>query len=116
MPSMTLIKHDELTTARLNAAGQRPGADRGDPQMAIQALAADASGSLGIWECQPGSWPVVERPDTEFTYILSGRALITDADTGQAREITAGDLVILPPGWSGRWEIVETVRKVYAIY
>jgi len=31
-------------------------------------------------------------------------------------EIGAGDLVILPPGWTGRWDIIEPVRKLYAIY
>jgi uncharacterized protein len=23
---------------------------------------------------------------------------------------------ILPPGWTGRWDVTETVRKVYVIY
>jgi len=31
-------------------------------------------------------------------------------------EVHGGDLIILPPGWSGRWDVLETVRKVYAIY
>ncbi len=75
-----------------------------------------AVGHLGIWECQPGGWPVVDRPDTEFTYILSGRANLTDDASGEVVEIGAGDLVILPPGWTGRWDIIEPVRKVYAIY
>ncbi len=50
-----------------------------------------------------------------FTYILSGRARLTDDATGTVTEITGGDLVILPPGWSGRWGVVETVHKVYVI-
>jgi uncharacterized cupin superfamily protein len=58
----------------------------------------------------------VDRPDTEFTYIVAGRAKLTDDATGQVVEIGAGDLVILPPGWTGRWDVIETVRKVYAIY
>ncbi|WP_269502261.1 cupin domain-containing protein [Burkholderia sp. IMCC1007] len=69
----------------------------------------------GVWECQPGGWPVVDRPDTEFTYIISGRANLTDAASGEVIEIGAGDLVILPPGWTGRWDVIEPVRKVYAI-
>ena len=58
----------------------------------------------------------MDRPDTEFTYIISGKATLTDDATGTVVEIAAGDLVILPPGWTGRWDVVETVRKVYAIY
>ena len=28
-------------------------------------------------------------------------------------ELTAGDVLTLPKGWSGRWDILETVRKLY---
>ena len=116
MSTFTIVKAAALAAAPLVPAGQRAGADRGDPQLAIQKLAPEAVGNLGIWECQPGGWPVVNRPDTEFTYILSGRARLTDEASGQAIEVTGGDLVILPPGWTGRWDVLETVRKIYAIY
>jgi uncharacterized cupin superfamily protein len=116
MTSMVIVKKSEIAAATLPAAGQRAGADSGDPQLGVQPLAPDARGNLGIWECQPGGWPVVNRPDTEFTYIVAGRATLTDDATGKVVEIGAGDLVILPPGWTGRWDVIETVRKVYAIY
>ena len=116
MKTMTIVKSADIQSAALTPSGQRAGADRGDPQIAIKTLAPDAVGNLGIWECQPGGWPVVDRPDTEFTYIISGRATLTDDATGDVVEITGGDLVILPPGWTGRWDVIETVRKVYAIY
>lgn len=116
MTSFTIIKHASIQSLPLKPAGQRAGADKGDPQIAIQTLAPEAVGNLGIWECQPGGWPVIERPDTEFTYIISGKALLTDSSNGEVVEVTAGDLIILPPGWTGRWDVLETVRKVYAIY
>lgn len=116
MTSMVIVKDAAIRSAALAPAGQRAGADSGDPQLGVQALAPAAGGNLGIWECQPGGWPVVNRPDTEFTYIISGRARLTDDATGDVVEIAGGDLVILPPGWSGRWDVLETVRKVYAIY
>ena len=116
MPSMVIVKAAQISSASLPAAGQRAGADSGDPQLGLQMLAPEAGGSTGIWECQPGGWPVENRPDTEFTYIISGRALLTDAASGDVVEITGGDLVILPPGWSGRWDVVEVLRKVYAVY
>jgi len=65
---------------------------------------------------EPGGWPVINRADTEFTYILSGVALLTDEASGRVVEVTGGDLIILPPGWSGRWDVIKKVRKVYAIY
>ncbi|MGK3122847.1 cupin domain-containing protein [Candidatus Pantoea formicae] len=116
MSQFTIIKSSSIKNNPLTSAGQRAGADQGDPQIALQTLAPDATGSLGIWECQPGGWPVHNRPDTEFTFIISGVAKLTDEKTGEVVEITGGDLVILPPGWSGRWDIIEPVRKVYAIY
>lgn len=116
MSSMVIVKAAEIGAADLPAAGQRAGADSGDPQLGMRMLAPEAGGSTGIWECRPGGWPVVNRPDTEFTYIISGRARLTDDATGAVTDISGGDLVILPPGWSGRWDVIETVRKVFAIY
>ena len=116
MPNFTVIKQAALHSLPLPPGGQRAGADQGDPQIAYHSLAPEASGNLGVWECDPGGWPVVDRPDTEFTYILSGKALLTDENSGQVIEISSGDLVILPPDWTGRWDILEPVRKVYAIF
>ncbi|WP_069865395.1 MULTISPECIES: cupin domain-containing protein [Pseudomonas] len=116
MSTFTIIKSAAIQSLPLSPAGQRAGADKGDPQIAIQQLAPEATGNLGVWECQPGGWPVIERPDTEFTYIISGKALLTDSGSGEVVEVTGGDLIILPPGWTGRWDVLETVRKVYAIY
>ncbi|WDY56125.1 cupin domain-containing protein [Pseudomonas sp. PSKL.D1] len=116
MTTFTILKQAALQALPLKPAGQRAGADKGDPQIAVYTLAPEAVGNLGVWECQPGGWPVIERPDTEFTYILSGKALLTDSSTGDVVEVTGGDLIILPPGWTGRWDVLETVRKVYAIY
>jgi uncharacterized cupin superfamily protein len=64
---------------------------------------------------EPGGWPVVNRPDTESCYIVSGRATVTDEATGEKQEISAGDVIVFPKGWSGRWDVTETIRKVYSI-
>lgn len=116
MTKFTIVKAAEIASAQLASAGQRAGADSGDPQIAVKKVAPEAVGNLGIWECQPGGWPVINRPDTEFTYIISGRARLTDDATGEVTEVTGGDLVVLPPGWTGRWDVLEPVRKIYAIY
>lgn len=116
MTAMTFIKSTDVASGQLPPAGQRPGADKGDPRLGLLRIAPNAGGNIGIWECQPGGWPVNNRPDTEVAFILSGTATITDEITGTTHTITAGDLVVLPPGWSGRWDVSETIRKVYAIY
>lgn len=103
-------------TGALTPTGRRPGADSGDPQVAAQVIESLGNGAVGVWECAPGGWPVVDRTDTEVCYILSGAAVITDESTGTRQEISAGDLLVLPVGWTGRWDVTETIRKVYAIY
>ena len=65
MTNMTIIKAADVTSAHLPPAGRRPGADKGDPQLGVLRLAGNAPGNIGIWECQPGGWPVIDRPDTE---------------------------------------------------
>jgi uncharacterized cupin superfamily protein len=104
-----------VVTGPLEPRGQRPGADAGDPQISSVAFETPADVKVGVWECQPGGWPVAERPDTETCYILAGRATITDATTGERYEISAGDVIVQPKGWSGRWDVTETIRKFYSI-
>lgn len=116
MTPMIVRRAAEMQAADLQPAGRRPGADLGDPQLKLAPFAPAAGGRIGLWECAPGGWPVTDRPDTECAFILSGRAILTDAATGSETGIGPGDLVVLPPGWTGRWTILETVRKIYVIY
>ncbi|MCY0906655.1 cupin domain-containing protein [Arthrobacter sp. H14-L1] len=68
----------------------------------------------GIWECTagPSRW-VLETH--EFLHVLSGSMTIT-ADGGEAEFVGPGDTVFVPRGWSGNWEIHETLRKVFVIF
>ena len=98
----------------LTPAGQRAGADSGDPQVASATIYKGDGISVGVWECTPGGWPIENRADCETATIVSGKGQITDAD-GSVRALEAGTVVTLPKGWSGRWDITETLRKVYVI-
>ena len=97
----------------LEDTGPRVGADTGAPMTRTRVLRDAGALQVGIWECTPGGWTVTNRPNTEIVHILHGRAQITDADGGGVRELVAGSVLILPIGWSGRWDISETIRKVY---
>ena len=44
--------------------------------------------------------------------LLGGAVTITPAD-GDPVELVEGDVFVLPKGWSGRWDITETVRKLF---
>lgn len=115
MPALIHLSNAAVR-GELTPAGQRPGADSGDPQLKTLPVDSGTDAQVGVWECQPGGWPVVDRPNTETCYIVSGRARLTDEASGHVVEVAAGDFIILPPGWSGRWDVIETVRKVYAIF
>ena len=98
----------------LKLIGLRDGADQGNPQVSMQEIFNDDSIHVGVWECTPGGWPIVDRRDTEVASIVNGRGTITDAD-GTEHVLVPGAVVTLPKGWSGRWDISETLRKVYVI-
>ena len=79
-------------------------------------VSPDGSLQLGIWECTPGSFSASREGFDEVCYILSGSARITELPgDGSSVVISAGDTFVTPEGWSGRWEVLETLRKVYVI-
>lgn len=97
----------------------RPAADRilsGDPMQTAWNLFTSADGrfSSGIWESQPGKWRCVFT-ESEFCQILSGILVVT-GDDGQLATYRAGDAFVSPAGFTGTWDVVETVRKHYAFY
>lgn len=111
-PLLVAIPDAELG-GELEDWGPREGADSGSPMMSGR-IFHDADGfQVGLWECTPGGWHIENRPDSETVRILRGRARLTN-DDGDSVELTAGDVLVLPKGWSGRWDILETVRKFYA--
>lgn len=103
---------DEDLDGPLEPTGPRVGADRGTPMTATRVIRDAGPVQVGIWECTPGGWSIENRPNTEVVHILRGAATITDAG-GSVRELVAGSAVVLPLGWSGRWDITATIRKLY---
>ena len=67
----------------------------------------------GIWECTPGKVPI-DYKEWEFCHFIEGKAVLTNED-GRKWTLKAGDGFIIPPGFKGTWETVETVRKHYVI-
>lgn len=69
---------------------------------------------VGVWEGTPGRFPARRDGYSEICQILAGRATL-HTDGGDAVELTAGDTIIMPTGWSGQWELHEPLRKLYVI-
>lgn len=108
--------HAKVDALDLEDWGVRAGADRGEPRIVGVRLQERSTEQpeAGVWKSVEGGWPVVDRPDTEVAFILDGRARITNED-GTTIEVSKGDLLVLPPGWTGRWDVLEPLRKVYVI-
>lgn len=111
---MIYLPHRDVDNS-LQARGRRAGADVGDAQVQSASIAS-GDGVSGIWECTPGGWPVVNRNNTEVCYVLSGAGTVFDDETQTLTHLSPGDTLILPAGWTGRWEITETMRKFFVTY
>jgi uncharacterized cupin superfamily protein len=65
----------------------------------------------GVWECTagPSRWSLA---GNEFVHI---RMTVTP-DDGEPADIGPGDTAVFPRGWTGTWQIHETIRKVYVLF
>jgi len=77
-------------------------------------LWADGDMSAGIWQCTrgPSRWTL---ETNEVIYLVAGRMTVTP-DGGVPTEVGVGDMAVFPKGWTGTWELHDTVRKVYSIF
>lgn len=107
-----VVAYGDVLDGELEPLGPRAGFDSGDPQASGIEFFSGHGIDVGVWECTPGGWAIVNRPNTETMMLLGGRVRITPAD-GEAVELEEGDVFVLPKGWSGRWDVLETVRKFY---
>ncbi|MCX6460658.1 MAG: cupin domain-containing protein [Actinobacteria bacterium] len=104
----------ELSTVALEPIGLKPGATRGEPLESARVLFEDAHVEVGIWECTPGAFPSRRDGYREAVTIITGAGVLRDND-GTVHPIAPGVSLAIPEGWSGEWDITETVRKFYVV-
>lgn len=112
-----IVSHD-VASVVLDSWNQRAGCDTGEDDCQASGkkiFTTSENVKVGVWECTPGGFPVDTRTTTETVYIISGKAIITNNTDKSKKEIKAGDVLVLPKGWSGRWDITETLKKVYIL-
>jgi uncharacterized cupin superfamily protein len=87
----------------------------GEPTMKWSVMSGDgvSTGTIAAWSCDKDGFTYHSIPAAEAAFLLEGVARLTDADTGEVTVVTAGQGYRLPVGWSGRWEALEPVRKIY---
>ncbi len=116
-----------MTTHVINFAthegvkGQRRLADlpdrvvEGDPHHDTVSHFTSPDGSLmtGTWTSTPGKWHAFTERD-EFCTILSGHVELIHED-GTVETFRAGDAFLIPNGFRGFWNVIETTTKHYVI-
>ncbi len=88
----------------------------GDPQESFLNLYDGGGGrfACGVWQCTPGTIAMADWPHEEFCVLLAGRVVITPQG-GRPQEYRQGDAFVIPRGFTGIWDVRETIRKYYAI-
>ena len=68
----------------------------------------------GIWRSEPGKWRI-HYTEEEYCCISVGVSVVTD-EAGNSTSLKAGDEFIIPKGFVGTWEVIETTTKRFVIY
>jgi uncharacterized protein len=69
----------------------------------------------GIWRSEPGHWRIqMAVGEQELFTVLSGRCRV-HAEDGSFQEAGPGDAIVIPTGFTGSFEVLETLTKTYAI-
>jgi uncharacterized cupin superfamily protein len=88
----------------------------GDPRQGSFNLFSDPGQQfhVGLWESEPATWKV-SYSEHEFCTILEGRLLMRDEAGGEIT-VAAGESFVISAGFTGTWQVLEKVRKIYVIY
>ena len=101
---------------KLTVKGPRANTDAGAPVDASRPLAKLGDLAVGSWSCSEGGWlSPAPRTSTEWFIMLEGEGSVDEED-GTRHRFGAGDVVVLPCGWSGRWDVQKDLRKVWAVH
>ncbi len=87
----------------------------GDPHHVTRMHFESPDGKLiaGTWTSTPGKWRVFTDRD-EFCTILSGHVRLVE-ESGEAKTFRTGDAFLIPNGFRGYWEVIETTTKHFVI-
>jgi len=69
---------------------------------------------VSIYESDDGLLKIVNYPFDEFVHVLHGRAILTAEGTAP-QTFEAGDMFIVPKGFTGTWEMQNNFREMIII-
>jgi uncharacterized cupin superfamily protein len=106
----------DFGSARAEPVIHAPTADRilsGAPQWRSWIYLAEAGMTSGVWESTPGRWTIVY-DKWEFLRVIEGRGVVRGND-GSVLSLAPGTTAIIRPGFTGTWEVLETMRKHFFV-
>lgn len=108
-----------FSTTRPEISSSKPEADRllaGDPVTTAHNYFVDPDGVFfaGVWESTQGRWRVTYS-EYEFCHITRGRVRI-EGSSGKRWEFGPGDSFVIPSGFSGVWDVLEPMAKLYVMF
>ncbi|MFF1831973.1 cupin domain-containing protein [Paenarthrobacter sp. NPDC058040] len=112
-PQVQILR--SISSLSLPRLEPKPTATNGtEPQDATDnAFTVEASKvDIGFWECSPGTFTTARHGVNEVILVLEGKAALV-SDSGERTEHQTGDMLLIPDGWSGVWEIHEHFKKQY---
>jgi uncharacterized cupin superfamily protein len=101
-------------TIALGPSVPRANPIKGEPRESTAELWVHNGLNVGVWEATPGIFPASRDGYDEVFICLSGSATMTGHD-GVRYDLSAGSVLFTPAGFTGRWDVTETFRKVYCI-
>lgn len=108
-----------LPTPTTEGEAYLPAAEKiisGTPRQTVWMQHTDPTGQFctGIWRGEPGKWRI-KYTEEEFCQMTEGVSVLTN-DAGETFTLRAGDSFVVPKGFGGTWEAVETSRKRFVIF
>src|SRR5688500_14013590 len=97
----------------------QPAADRllaGSPRQTVANYFSDVTEQFfaGRWTSSPGKWRI-RYTESEFCCLTEGLIALENSQ-GQRWQFGPGAAFVVPAGFEGTWEVIETCTKFYAIF
>ena len=108
------IRAEDVAAAKLTPIGPKANTISGEPFESELVMSKDDVTETGIWEVTPGVCRGSKIGMWEYMHFVSGAGTITD-ESGNVTEIRPGVACFIPDGWTGVWNVTETVRKTFVI-
>ena len=106
-------------SAAMEGESTTPAADRliaGNPRHTVTNFFGDSTQQFfaGRWSSSPGKWRI-RYTESEFCCLTHGRVVLENVH-GDRWEFGPGAGFVVPSGFEGTWEVLETCTKFYAIF